>query len=274
MANTAMKPPFDEDGSVEIPLSPAPLVMVVAQLRFPAVVSLTGEKSLAAFQDAIRAEYPIMERQEVHGITITPSGPIPAQPSVSYQFEDLDSAWKVTLGQESLSVQTDQYTNRADFIGRLEQAFNALDKTSAPGPVAVFDRLGVRYVNRLLGDDVKPERLKNLLNESVYGPLVLAESLSDGQELVASVAHQQYRLGQSMLNARWAKLPADAQLTPDIPASPEASWILDIDSSVDTRTPFEPTKTAAVAKRCAEYAYDAFRWIMSEQFIKEREVIL
>lgn len=265
-----MKQPFGEERLAEIPLDPAPIIMVVAQLRFPAMVSLTSEASLGVFQDAIRSDYPIMERQEFHPLVFTPNGPVAGQQTVNFQFEDLDSAWKVTLAQDFLSLQTDAYTNRDDFIDRLQRAFTALDAVSEPGPVAVFDRLGVRFVNRLLGDDAAPERLKESLNPSVFGPLVLAEGLGPDQQLVASVAHQQFKLGEHMLNARWALLPPDGQLAPDIEAAGSASWVLDVDSSVDSRAPFGPERTAATARRCAEYAYGAFRWIMSEQFIDER----
>lgn len=267
-----MEHPFGDDYVDEIPLQPAPLVMVVAQLRFPPMVSLTSDQSVAAFQDAVRGDYPIMERQEFQPVTVTPGGSTVGSLTTNFQFEDLDSSWKVTLAQDFLSLQTDQYTKRADFIDRLERAFIALNGVSDPSPVAVFDRLGVRFVNRLLGEDATYEQLNRWLNESVFGPLVLAESLVEGQELVASVAHQQFKLGEHMLNARWALLPPDGQLAPDVAPADETSWVLDIDASVDSRAPFQPSETAAVARRCAEYAYGAFRWIMSQQFIDDRRV--
>jgi hypothetical protein len=42
----------------EVPLINAPLVRVIAQVRFPPILSIEQQAFVGSFQEAIRAEYP------------------------------------------------------------------------------------------------------------------------------------------------------------------------------------------------------------------------
>jgi uncharacterized protein (TIGR04255 family) len=258
------------DALEEVPLEPAPLVTVVAQLRFPRMLSLTTERSVGAFQEAVRVEYPIMREEQAQSIAITPAGPMVSEPSTVFQFEDVGTSWKVALSQDSLSLETSSYSTRDEFIERLGRIFVALDQVSEPGPVAVYDRLGIRYINRLTGTDAKRSRLKELLCDEVYGPLTVAEELLDDQQLVASLTQQQYKLGEHTLLARWAALPPGGILAPGIEPIDSDSWVLDADAFVDSQAPFDPVAAATIARQGAALAYDLFRWVMTEKFIVER----
>lgn len=50
--------PFGAPGPDEVPLERAPLVRVIAQLRFPPIVSLGRADFIGPFQEAIRSRYP------------------------------------------------------------------------------------------------------------------------------------------------------------------------------------------------------------------------
>jgi hypothetical protein len=49
----------------EVPLKDAPLVRVIAQLRFPDSLSVGQRDSIAPFQEAIRAKYPVLRQTAV-----------------------------------------------------------------------------------------------------------------------------------------------------------------------------------------------------------------
>lgn len=43
----------------EVPLKSAPLIRVIAQVRFPPILSIEKQEFVASFQEAIRDKYPI-----------------------------------------------------------------------------------------------------------------------------------------------------------------------------------------------------------------------
>ena len=59
----------------EVPLPSSPLVNVIAQVRFPAVMKIEADKSfVSTFQEAIRQDYPILRPERQLGVMIGPSG--------------------------------------------------------------------------------------------------------------------------------------------------------------------------------------------------------
>lgn len=207
--------------------------------------------------------------QAVH---LGPDGVLANESRLVFRFEDIDSAWVVTLAQDSLALQTSVYTSRTDFIGRIAHIFETIEGLDETGPVAVYDRLGIRYTNRLVGADASPQRLKQLTVPEVHGPLSTQEGLDEGQQLVVSVTHQEYVLDHFGVLARWASLPENGALDPieGVPPVSERSWVFDVDAFVQGPSPFEATAAAETARRGAEHAYDLFRWAMTDEFMSER----
>lgn len=270
--SSAVPSPFSSVPLDEVPLDPAPLVSVICQLRFPRIVSLTEDTHLGRFQSAVRADYPVMRETRNQAVHLGPDGVMATEPQRMFRFEDVASAWVVTLAQDSVSLQTTRYTSRADFIGRVEHIFDTLESLDDTSPVAVYDRLGIRYTNRLVGVDASHQRLKTLTVPEVHGPLSTEEGLEDGHSLVVSVTHQEYTLDHFHVLARWASLPEHGALDPieGVPAVPERSWVLDVDAFVDGQTPFDPAAATDTARQGAEHAYHLFRWAMTDQFMSER----
>ncbi|MGD8207441.1 MAG: TIGR04255 family protein, partial [Thiohalocapsa sp.] len=61
---TANETPLTGPPPAEVPLSDAPLVRVIAQVRFPLVASVEKGDFIAPFQEAIRAEYPVLRPEQ------------------------------------------------------------------------------------------------------------------------------------------------------------------------------------------------------------------
>src|SRR3546814_2880379 len=54
----------------EVHLPKAPLVRVIAQVRFPTILAVRNPDVVASFQEALRATYPILNQELVHNISL------------------------------------------------------------------------------------------------------------------------------------------------------------------------------------------------------------
>ena len=77
----------------EVPLPNSPLVRVIAQVRFPPVLSIEKQEFIAPFQEAIRATYPVLHPEQVQGIVLGPLGLAPGQKQIAWRFRDVEDAF-------------------------------------------------------------------------------------------------------------------------------------------------------------------------------------
>ncbi|MGH9103984.1 MAG: TIGR04255 family protein, partial [Acidimicrobiales bacterium] len=149
----------------EVPLTRAPLVNVIAQVRFPAVMKIEDSGFVANFQEAIRKDYPILRPERQLGVLVGPSGAVPQYAGVVWRFETKDpDAWQVTLAPTFVSMSAKRYTRRSDLLARLTVVLHALEVWLHPN---VCDRIGVRYVDRVAGDQLA--RLSALVRPEILG---------------------------------------------------------------------------------------------------------
>lgn len=126
-----------------------PLVEVICQLRFPAILSI-GAKEPAEFQEAVRREFPrYAANQEVPAPTVkgagTPNPTLEQGPTViNYSFVSADGLWKLNLTKNFIALSTLRYQRWEDFAQRLDRPLAAFIQTYQP---AFFERIGLRYVN-------------------------------------------------------------------------------------------------------------------------------
>lgn len=260
--------PFGEEALEEVRLEPAPLTRVLAQLRFPPVVSIAQDAYIAPFQERLRERYPVLQPETAVEALLSPQGVIQQSTSKAWRFQDIDDTWTVVLGTGFVTLETTHYESRDDFITRLTEVFAALDVLAAPRPVVVYERLGVRYVNVLRGEDATT-KLETYIRPEMYGPLAI--EMAPGMRFLASVGQAHFQLDGPQMQSRWAKLPPNAAFLPDVPPLAEASWVLDIDVFFEGRSPFDPEQAASAARHAATHAYRFFRWVMREDtFIAER----
>jgi uncharacterized protein (TIGR04255 family) len=57
--------PLHGPAPAEIPLPKAPLVSVIAQVRFPTLLTVPVAERIIGFQEAIRDRYPYLNREDV-----------------------------------------------------------------------------------------------------------------------------------------------------------------------------------------------------------------
>lgn len=253
--------------SVEEVLLPAsPLVNVIAQVRFPAVMRIEADKGfVATFQEAIRQDYPILRAERQLGVMIGPAGVQPQDAGTLWRFEAKDpDAWQVTLAPAFVSLSAKRYTRRSDFLARLTVVLHAVEGWLAP---YVCDRIGVRYVDRVTGDSLS--RLGRLVRSEVLG--VAGEAAGMGQvEIVHALSDTLFQLDDStQLRGRWGRLPAGATYDPGMEPAREPSWVLDLDHSTSQAEDFDLAAiTGKVALFC-DRIYTFFRWAVTDAFLDE-----
>lgn len=247
----------------EIPLPEAPLIRVVAQVRFPLILSIENSSFVAPFQEAIRGTYPILQREERRGVMVGPEGDIvEGRRDRVWRFRDQEGHWSVGLGPEFLALETQKYKSRNDFMQRLEVVLKALMECANP---SVVEFLGIRYIDRAVRDDER-EKFIDLMRGEVRGildtPLV--------EHVGHAVSENTFNLdGGVQVIARWGLVPPNATFeAAALEAIDQESWLLDIDTyQLDTR-PFDVDDIVLRARSFAERIYSIFRWAVTDEFLK------
>lgn len=251
----------------EVDLPRAPLVYVVAQARFERVASVSNETFIAAFQEAIRDVYPVMRKEQQTAILIGADGRVvPEENSnVVWRFEQEPERLQLTLAPDAITVATNGYTTRRDFMATLRNALNAAETHLR---VRYCQRLGVRYINRVTGDELLG-KLPELLKPEVLGSTHV-QSGAPGVELVHMLSDTVYRLADGAdFHARWGVVPEKLTFDPAIPPSDLRSWILDLDHYTTLQEAFDPGTLSAKAEVMCERIYRFFRWAVTNEFLTE-----
>jgi uncharacterized protein (TIGR04255 family) len=252
--------PFTDSPPVEVPLVDAPLVRVVAQLRFPLVAAIEQREFIAPFQEAIRSSYPVLRQEQTQQILFGANIAAPTQSvSTAWRFNSEDSHWRVSLTSDFLALETTKYTSRSDFLKRLEQVVSALATRIDP---KLLDRLGMRYIDRISGDALAD--IVRLVRPEVRGLM--------GSPAAGAVSHSitetVFVRDDAQVLARWGRLPPNVTVDPAaIEPSEASSWILDLDMFSAAPTPFSVERVIADARGYMERLYTFFRWAVTEEFL-------
>lgn len=248
---------------LEVPLLASPLVRVIAQVRFPLIASMEKREFIAPFQEAIRKKYPALRPEQNRGVVFGPQGGVlDSRANTIWRFYEATGPWSVTLGPEFLALETRTYTSRDDFLQRLGFVLQALETHVDPG---VIDRLGVRYIDRVSGEDL--DILPALVRSEVAG--ILCTPLAEYALLALSESLFVLPDGEGKVTARWGQVPPGGTVDPAaVDIIDEASWLLDIDAfKVETRA-LEVDAIVDQARAFAERIYSIFRWVVTDEFLR------
>lgn len=257
--------PFFGKVPERVHLEAAPLVRVLAQVRFPRILKIADEAYIGDFQEAIRREYPNLEPEMVRGIhlDVNDNGiSHRVQEAIVWRFLDKEKTHRVSLSQDFITLEAARYGTREDFLARFGALISALQKTICPSNAT---NIGFRYINRMSGDDalsrlpavVRPELL-NVLQAS-FLPYVETSMT----ELSAATL-------EGRLLVRFGLAPAGFTHDPSTaPAVPERSWVLDVDSTLETDAEFEASALQERLESAAGRAYSFFRWSVQPAFLDQ-----
>lgn len=242
----------------QVPLVRAPLIRVLAVVRFPMIAEIETPDFAATFQKSVGTAYPIAEQETIELHATRPDGSVSVAATIVRRFMD-EGGWRASLTRDFLALETRSYVSRLDFIGRFRDLIDALTKQVTPARV---DRLGVRYIDRILGQDLTDiARLVHPVLAGVANTPLMPQCRH-------SLADNLFDLGASQLAARWGLLPENA--TPDpsaIEPISEASWILDLDMSTAAHAPFAADAICQTAEAFAARIYTFFRWAVTDEFL-------
>ena len=246
----------------EVPLPNAPLLRVIAQIRFPQVLSIEKREFVAPFQEALRSQYPVLRNELSQAVMFGPQGASPAAPQTIWRFADVESNWRVSLAPDFAAIETTAYESRKDFLKRFEAVVHALGEHVSP---RVLDRVGVRYIDRVTGDAF--DAIENLVGPEVLG--VAATAL--GAHAVHAISESVFAISQTgaQLLARWGLLPKGATVDPAaIEPLDQPSWILDLDMYRSGQREYDAAAVVQEANGFAERIYAVFRWAVTDNFLR------
>ena len=255
----SLPPPLGGKAPEERPLANSPLVRVVVQARFSSVLKIDSKEGVAPFQELVRGHYPLLEQVTSHQLQIEVAANIPNfRPIASnvWRFSDASKSTMVSLASDAVTLEARAYPGRDDFFKNWNQILRWVEDSFAPG-LAV--RIGIRYLNRIDGDDVV--QLPRWIRENLIG-VALPEYR---EHVTQAVSEANLSVDEGSLLLRWGIIPGNTTIDPGLlEPVPTASWILDIDTFSNEQKAFEAEGLAAECQRLAERAYSVFRWVMTE----------
>ncbi|BDA66317.1 unknown protein [Rivularia sp. IAM M-261] len=252
---TAQPPP-------EVPLKEAPLIRVITQVRFPAILSIEQRPFVASFQEAIREQYPILQPEQTQGLVYNPQGLVQTVPQTTWRFIDTEDKWRVSLAPDFMALETIAYSSSSDFIARLENLLTALGEHIQP---KIVERFGIRHINRLV--DLSSKDVSKLVRPEISGIVT-----AFGTHLKQTINESLFNVpgGEDRIIARWGLVPTNSTFDPDaIEPIPEPSWILDLDMSLSKQRDFNVAELISQAQRFTDRIYTFFRWAVTEEFLRQ-----
>lgn len=258
-----MTSPFTGESPVEVPLSRAPLVKVLAQVKFPVNAKIDTVEGVAGFQEAMRSDYPVMRQEQLAPMGLPLGFPLVPTQGAVWRLSTINDEWTVVLARDFVALETNKYTTRADFLARLRTLLEAM-VTADLTPV-VTDRLGVRYIDRIEGEDMLGD-LSDLVRPEVLG--VAEVELPEGSMMVVSAAQTHLQVAGMEIRANWGLLPPNAGMLPGLDAIDAKSWVFDVDVYSEQRKPFTVDDVLVDAAQAAEHAYSLFVWAVTPEFLR------
>jgi uncharacterized protein (TIGR04255 family) len=262
---TLIDDPFEDDTIEELHLPDAPLVRVLSQIRFPKMPEITSDPGIAPLRARLKHRYPILREDRGFALVVSGAG-VTSQsdsPETLWRLVDQDDIWRVTTSDTFVALETSKYSSRTDFFDRFDEIVKAVADLYEP---ILFDRLGVRYVDRMEGDEALSSLTRYVNPALLCGPLL---EPPPGVILQHSLSQALYQFPDANLQARWGVLPGGMTIEPSIPAAQARSWILDLDVFSQGTGAFDPVAISPLARRFSERAYRFFRWATTPEFLKE-----
>jgi uncharacterized protein (TIGR04255 family) len=254
---------FEGPPPEEVRLARAPLARVIGQVRFPPNLALARPDEVAGFQKAIRRTYPVLSRMDMPAVAINAIGEMKVTPETVWKFSDAENQWGVAVSTTFVALETRSYVDRSDFLARLATVLEAADAEFSP---QVATRLGLRYVNRIIGPAL--DRLPALVRPEMQG--MTSPPLGGMVKLTMTESQLELPEKAGRLALRHGLMPAQATYDPvSLEPLPMPSWILDIDASKESPMTFDPTALSELSRQLADWSYRLFRWVVTEQFLRE-----
>jgi uncharacterized protein (TIGR04255 family) len=250
-------------------LERSPLVLVLSQIRFPAVLKM--HQHIEAIQDALRGQrFQRFEEEQIQQVTF--GGPAPkVEQGKRWVFSTRDKTEAVVLAPAFVVYETSNYDVFETFVERFSPV---LDLIRAETETEFAERLGLRYLDLIRPTDELPasdflrERVRGLSHEDLGAKhsrhqFVTQATTEHGDLNVRSFENT----GPEFLPPDLVSTHLDFGVDPD-QLTGEVYRILDIDHIAKAEVDF--TSEALIAKlwQLHEYSSKAFLAAVTENAIK------
>ncbi|MEN8649722.1 TIGR04255 family protein [Streptomyces sp. 21So2-11] len=267
--DTAERGALFEHELVDVPLTEAPLARVIGQLRFGTLSVLASDDGAAqSFIKALAEEYPYVEQGLEQALFFAPGQPVkPTDVGKVWRLRSANQQSVVALTNGALTLETASYPGRRAFCGELARLAGLLQTITR---VPSYNRVAVRYSNRLVGEETL-EQLPKLVHSELLG--LVGAPLANGVRLAYTLSQALLEVGDgAKLLAQFGRLPESSTFDASLPAVPEPSWVLDLDSYEEypdprAALPAREDSVSAAANVCAERAHTFFRWAVTKEFL-------
>jgi uncharacterized protein (TIGR04255 family) len=173
------------EGLDETPLARSPIVTVIWQVRFEEHPILVAPQTALQLQQLLggASEFSLTMLPQIQ-LAVQPVGPASAEGGASpaigsatggWRLSATDGSWHLNVEARSLGIESRSYGSWAsDFSPRLQRVLQALE---AIGPPIIESRLGLRYINIVVGSSVGrspttgPGDLGDMIAPWLLGPL-------------------------------------------------------------------------------------------------------
>ncbi len=254
--------PLTDPVPAEVPLKNAPLLRVIAQVRFPLIAAIGEQQFIAPFQEALRKSYPVLRPERIQGVIFGPEGAIPTQEEQVWRFFDVESHWRISLAPDFVAVETTKYQSRNDLLSRFCVVLEALKEHIGP---EIIDRIGLRYVDRVSGDDYS--KLSEFIRPEILG--IVGHPLSEHALHSLSETALKVPQHEAIIKTRWGRIPRRGSVDPAvIEPIEDDSWILDLDMYSQKTRPFDADALSNLTGEFAERLYSFFRWTVTKKFLR------
>lgn len=221
-------------------LTNAPVVYVLCQIRFSPVEKM-GEY-VPAIQEALRAQYPNFEREQIGGVNFAPNAqPVLLPHELRWRFETRDSQTGFVLTTNQLITHTTSYVDSDHFRDRIVSGFRTIHEIAK---LSFIQRIGLRYIDLITpapNDTVEAYIDKSLVGFRPAIPGVVPDVLQQFFRARTTVGGSPATILGKMSRARHANelptdlLPISLELKRK-PTNEQESIFLDWDHYVDQIT--------------------------------------
>ena len=235
-----------------------PLVEVICQLRFPAVLAIAAE-SPYKFQEKVRQSYPVYEKVEdalgFPKALATILAQLPMQPPgepLRHNFLTEDRTRFISLTQEFISVTTTAYERWESLREAMRLAEEAAREVYGP---AFYTRVGLRYQDAIRKEalGLQNDRWASLISPHFAG-LLAADAVQDEVRLSQSITVLQ------LAEVKGALVHIRHGLA-NLPPAKELAYVIDTDFYTQERCTGE--QAFATLDTFNQLGGDLFRWAIT-----------
>jgi uncharacterized protein (TIGR04255 family) len=243
------------------------LAEVSARFKFNPILKI--ETAIPAeFQEAIRADYPVWQREVVR--MLPPDMP-PAvrnmvkpffetgQGQPQHAFNSEDQRWRIVLSRDTLVLMTKQYSVWAEFESRLNNVRDAFEKAYRPGR---YRELHLRYINVIQRSKLGllKKSWAELLNPHIAGELANDAIEADIDKLSRQLHCELDDKGSYLWLKTALATPQGQQNNAQQGQKKKPELAFVIDNDFHTHGPTENTNVGEILSRFNGYSRDLFQW--------------